>query len=242
MKIFIGIPHSGTIRTETMLSIFAVFSGTPEHELRIAAMRSTYIDYGRALIVKAAVEWGADRLLFVDSDMEFDGDVLNRLLTHDAEVVGVNYFTRDQQASVSTVKLIGTEGPTGETGLGPMPQGPFECFAVGTGLMLIDVNVFAKIPQPYFRNTYDPESGTIIYGDDTWFCKLVRDAGLAVLCDPTIPVGHVGDYLYVGQPETLGVTVQRNGAGRSLAATFSRAVKRFTGRNKAKRNGGRASR
>lgn len=204
MRIAIGMPHKGTLKARTFGSVIDMMGQTP-HVLHVVQMEATYVDWGRACVVKIVQEQGGfDKLLFVDSDMEFDGDALNRLLAHDIPIVGVNYFTRSQENSTSTVKMPGTSGPTGETGtVTRLPDSLFECFAVGTGFLLIDMAVFAAMPKPYFRNTYHPETGQILYGDDVWFCKYAREAGFKIYCDPTIPVGHVGEYVYAGQRDTM---------------------------------------
>lgn len=208
MRIGIGIPNRGTVNTVTMENIIsAIFDAMLKggHTLHLITLESTYVDWGRVNCVRKAQAAGCDKLLFIDTDMEFEAHALMQLLSHDKPIIGVNYFTRDQTKSVSTVKLKGTGGPTGETSRGrvaDLPKDIFECFAVGTGFMLIDMKVFDKTPQPWFKNTYDDGSGEIIYGDDVWFCKRAIEAGFSVWCDPTLVIGHRGTFLYMGQPST----------------------------------------
>ena len=235
MKIGIGIPHAGPIHPKTWSAVFAtVLTTGPRAPCHVMTMDGCYVEWNRTKLVRAAREAGCDRLLFVDADMAFEPDTLLRLLAvqHEtkAAIVGVNYYTRSQTASVSTVKLHGTSGPTGETGLGTIPTVPFKCWALGTGLMLIDMAVFATLPHPWFQQTYSPETGDLVYGDDTWFCKRAGEAGHTIICDPRIPVSHIGDFEYCGQPETLIPDVKDAPTLRQqVTRQLKRALRRKTG-------------
>jgi hypothetical protein len=78
---------------------------------------------------------------------------------------------------------------------GKVPAQPFLCYAVPTGCLLIDLSIMAQISQPWFQVTHKPD-GSVDMGEDVWFCVQVRAAGFEVWCDPTIPVGHIGDYRF----------------------------------------------
>lgn len=233
MKIGIGIPNRGTINTVTMENLIAIMFDCflKGHSVQLITLESTYVDWGRVNCVRKAQQAGCDRLLFVDTDMEFESHALSQLLSHDKPIIGVNYFTRDQTKSVSTIKLKGNQGPTGETRRGSvndLPSEVFEVFAVGTGFMLIDMKVFEKTPQPWFRNTYDGETGDFRYGDDVWFCKQAIAAGFSVWCDPTLIIGHRGSFLYMGQPSTQ-VDIPANPTRASLDSSVVRLVRDTAG-------------
>lgn len=194
MHIGVGIPNTGTVKTNTMWSIISLIYRT-RHNLHLIGREGCYVQLNRWQIVKQAMLEGCDKLLFVDADMQFDGDALNRLLAHNKPIVGANYYTRTFPL-VSTVKVPGTTGPTGETGsTAVIPHELFECFAVGTGLMLVDMAVFRALPQPWFAVTHLPD-GSLEYGEDVWFCRQARKHGFSVWCDPTFDVSHIGDFRY----------------------------------------------
>ncbi len=70
---------------------------------------------------------------------------------------------------------------------------------MGTGLLLIDLNVFTstlrKLKEPWFLFGRNKE-GEVAIGEDQWFCGTARDAGYKVWIDPTIRVGHIGEYTF----------------------------------------------
>ncbi len=197
MHIAVGIPNTGTIKTNTMWSVVdLIYAGArAKLHLHLIGREGCYVQVNRYEIVQQALAERCDKILFVDADMQFSGDVLPRLLAHQKPIIGVNYYTR-RFPLVSTVKLPGVSGPTGETSSAKtIPTELFECFAVGTGLMLIDLHVFRKLPQPWFQVTHKPD-GAIEYGEDVWFCRHARKHGFRVWCDPTIDVSHIGDFRY----------------------------------------------
>ena len=57
------------------------------------------------------------------------------------------------------------------------------------------MSVFKKLSHPWFFYEHD-DKGNLTVGDDAWFCRKARKAGFKIYCDPTIEVGHVGEYTY----------------------------------------------
>jgi GT2 family glycosyltransferase len=76
-----------------------------------------------------------------------------------------------------------------------IPSTLFEAYFVGTGVCLINMDVFKKLKAPYFAFTVD-KNGQVANGEDGTFCDKARKAGYRVWCDPTISVGHLGEYSY----------------------------------------------
>lgn len=190
-SVTIGLPSMGSIKTLTVASLLDnlihlkvpfAFS-YPMHSLVQVARRDCVLEAQQA---------GSSHLCFIDSDMMFPGDLITRLAERNKPVIGVNAHEK-RLPLVSTVK-IGVDKPENWKAE-DMPKAPFKCFAVGTGLMLIDMRVFEKMEQPWFAFSHHPD-GSLDYGEDVWFCKRVREAGFEVWCDPTIPVGHIGDFAY----------------------------------------------
>ena len=197
LSVAVCIPNTGTIKMNTMLSVIDTIRRAASQKIfiHVFGREGCYVQLNRYELVKHAMQAKCDKVLFVDADMQFDGDVLLQLLAHRKPIVGVNYYTRGFPL-VSTVKMPGTKGPMGETrGMNEIPTEPFECFAVGTGLMLIDMGVFRKLPQPWFQVTHLPD-GSLGWGEDVWFCRQARQHGFSVWCDPTIDVSHLGDFRY----------------------------------------------
>jgi glycosyltransferase involved in cell wall biosynthesis len=165
----------------------------------LTATQGYTIAENRNYCVVQAQKNGSDYLFFVDDDMTFPPDTLERLLNRGKEVIGVNSYSRCLPPS-STVGLMDKKGeymhPDKHTEWEmQVPDYLFEAYFVGTGIALIDMKVFKKIKKPYFNFTYD-KNGQVIHGEDGNFCKKVKDAGIGIWCDGSIEIGHLGEYEY----------------------------------------------
>lgn len=169
----------------------------------IVAERGYTVGENRNYCVTQAQRNGSDYLLFVDDDMTFLPNILDDLLEHKKEIVGVNSYSRCLPPS-STVGLMDKEGnymhPDKHTDYEMrIPERLFKAYFVGTGIMLINMEVFNKIKKPYFQFITD-DNGQILHGEDGSFCNKAKEAGIDVWCDPEIEVKHLGEFAY-GKPE-----------------------------------------
>ena len=229
MKIAIGIAHGHSIKIDTMMSILNMifstrtsairaarenravtardqaFDQTHPTQVKVIPVGHVYVGENRWHIATDALKWGADYLLFVDTDMEFPADALIKMLALKKPIVGVHYSTKSQDNPVSTVKMLG-DGPLGQLIVPQdgMPSEPFQAWGAGTGLLLIDTAVLRGTPQPWFGMTWGPD-GKMEMGEDTFFCYQAGRAGFETWVDPRIPIYHIGDWKY-GKPGANLVT------------------------------------
>jgi len=188
-KICIGIPTSGTIKSSTVFSLCSLFKD-PDFEPYIIIRESSLVHQNRESIAREVLESGCPYLLFIDSDMVFKPEAVKALLSRDKDIIGANTHLRKLPLT-STVKLHNEKGEKVYTAY----NSTFECQAVGTGFMLIKTKVFKELSHPWFFFKQDDE-GKLTCGEDMWFCNKARDKGFKIWCDPTIEVGHIGDYTY----------------------------------------------
>lgn len=191
-KVMIGMPSMGTIRTFTVTSLMGMLSHDQTPKMFSMPVH-TYVHEARRICAEEAIEHGCTHLWFVDADMLFLPNALEKLLSHRKMVVGANYHARELPLR-SNIKFR-ENGVTVPKDGKDFPKHLFKCYAVPTGMMLIDLRVFEKIPKPWFNFTYK-DDGRMDYGEDVYFCDLVQKAGIDVWCDPTIDVRHIGDYGY----------------------------------------------
>lgn len=108
----------------------------------------------------------------------------------------------DDQLKDMADNVIAEEGPDEKINLlVKTKRTPFMCRAVGGGLLLIKMEVFDKIPRPWFF--FQPEINDDVknvkmgaIGEDVWFCDRAWENGIEVWCDPTIDIKHVGVKYY----------------------------------------------
>jgi GT2 family glycosyltransferase len=130
-----------------------------------------YIADLRNKAVKAAQAAGASHLLFLDSDMRFPEDTLDRLLAHNLDIVAANYVQRTMSEwCVARIDGVPVQSQ-GRTGLEAVDT-------TGTGVMLITMSVFDDMPQPWFDTPNFPFTG-----EDVYFCQQARSGGYDVWID-----------------------------------------------------------
>jgi len=188
MTIGIGMTTAGLIKSQTAFSLTNMLIKNRDLEFKMIFKEGPIIPMNREVIAEIAQQMGCSHLLFVDSDMVFPTDAVQKLLEHDKDIIGVNYNMR-QLTPQSTVKT-----KPGET----VSLKLSECAGVATGFMLVKMEVFEKVKKPWFHVGIDETdtTGKTLEGHDYRFCRLAREAGYTVWYDGTIGIGHIGDYVF----------------------------------------------
>jgi hypothetical protein len=154
----------------------------------------------------------ATHLMFVDADIQFRAEDINKLVSHDKEIVGGIYpqKTLPPKMVVNTLDNGKREGDLVEVG------------TLGTGFMLIKRVVFQAMieegAQKYTDaiglssvendNQYDFFNCTIDsngrYLTEDWsFCRRWRQIGGQIWADITIPLVHVGYHRFYPDMEQI---------------------------------------
>lgn len=196
MKITLAIPTNRQIKPKTVqCALELVARGGYDFNI-ICPTEGYTIAENRAYIVWQAINNKSDYVLFLDDDMVFPADTLDRLIACNKDIVGVNAYSRKLPLS-TTITFLERDyvEVNGFPQKPPMPTELFECKEVGGGVLLVKMDVFNKIDKPWFAFTQN-ESGHTTQGEDGWFCERARDKGISIWCDPTLPIGHLGELNY----------------------------------------------
>lgn len=187
MKIAIGIASSDSMKTHTVSTVVSLLKKRPD--LGFIIKKSCLVHRNRNDIVEEAQRLGYTHLFFVDSDMCFAPEVLERLIERNKEIVGANYYKRNLQKQ----SVVGYENEQGYYSKETIPD--FDtCAFTGTGCLLIDLKVFDKLEKPYFAFADKDNQDEV--GEDVFFCRKARKAGFEVWVDNTVDVGHIGEYIF----------------------------------------------
>src|SRR3990167_3847385 len=230
MKICIAMVSNRLIQPKTVLSLANLLRET-KHETHVVLATEGYTTAQvRIYCVIQAQKAECTHILYLDDDMLFEKDALDRLLAHGKEIVGVNAYSRALPLS-STVGLMDKDGkylePEKHTEWEMrIPEGLFECFSIGTGVLLIDMKVFDVIAKPWFKFDMH-EEGYMKQGEDSWFCTEAKKKGYKIYCDPTLKIGHIGSYIYERPTEDFNTFVPSDVVANDLVvglATTSEGV------------------
>jgi hypothetical protein len=161
----------------------------------------------------------ADVFLSLDSDIvEFSpfavDELVEQAVTHDI-VAGIYLCKSVARTYPSSIFLDNT---TIEFGDDPTPV---EIQWAATGMLAIHRRVFEKMAEgmtllhekngigafyPFFQTMqYDSDEGPIILSEDFAFCERARNLGFKIYANPSMRMGHMGQYVY--RLEDMAATV-----------------------------------
>ena len=191
MRIMIAVPCMDTVHTLFYASSIALRK--PEGtEVAIASCSLVY--EARHILARKAMDDGFDRVLWLDSDMKFEPDLLERLsadLDQGLDFVSAVYFTRKNPVKPVIYRVCHPEKKkNGETypALDPVreiPDGLFEIEGCGFGAVMMNTDVIRGAGVlPFY-----PE---LRFGEDLTFCWKARQAGFKLYCDGRIEAEHIG--------------------------------------------------
>lgn len=154
---------------------------------RVDALRDSAADL--------AVKHDYTHLLFLDADMVWPTDVLQRMLAHHDKgiIAGLYFLKQHPHAPVGFRDSFREPGSTVDhfyhvdvSGTDLIP-----CDVVGMGCTLVPVSVFSAIgPRPWFEYKND-DHGWPVVTEDVPFCLKATAAGYPIWLDPTIKCGHL---------------------------------------------------
>ena|GEM_PF-440298 len=145
--------------------------------------------------------WGGeidyDYMLWIDSDVVFRFEDFQALLAHKVDMVGGLYLMADntRYAAVEHMDeaLFQAQGEfefltpaklASRKGLVPVDY-------CGFGFVLVRRGIFEKLEYPWFRPLYIEIGGCSEFtSEDVGFCLMAKRAGLQMMIDPEVVVGH----------------------------------------------------
>jgi hypothetical protein len=145
------------------------------------------VDTLRNDLVEKALDIGATHLMMMDLDMVYHPKTITSLLSHRLPIVGALSFRRYPPFDSIMMKL--TEA--GYESIDDWEEGDLvEVDATGAGCIMYDMEVFRKMPKPWFRFQKNPETGMTI-GEDIGFCQDLKRAGYRIFVDTSVPSEHL---------------------------------------------------
>ena len=214
-KTMIGIPCMDTVPTiflERMLGL-----ARPQQTL-VATARNSLVYDARNLLGEMAIREGYERILFIDSDMVFDADLMLRLiadLDEGRRFVTALCFTRKNPIlpciySETGYRKTGDTTSDGqerwETFSDCMADYPkddiFKIKACGLAACMMETSVIQEV-YARFGSPFSPIAG---FGEDVSFCRHCDELGIEMWCDSRIKVGHIAQTV-VGEKAFLGGVV-----------------------------------
>ena len=163
----------------------------------IAFQCGSLIYTSRNNLAAEAVKHGMDYVFWLDSDMLFPPDTLEKLLDdikkQEGDVIMTGMYCRRVAPFHPTVfeTLEIVDDVSTWTDYKEIPDGLFEVQGCGFGCVLAPTSVFVDV-QAKFGHMFSPIGDV---GEDLSFCWRARQCGWKIVCDPSIELGHVGHHI-----------------------------------------------
>ena len=196
MKTLIAIPCMDTVQTLFFASYLKLKK--PEDQETVTAVTTSSLIYeARNTLARLAVNGGYDRVLWLDSDMTFQPDLLTRFhadLDEGKEMVCGIFFTRKRPVRPVIYDRLEDIGPDGELVnvshvLEDYPrEETFPVAGCGFGAVMMTTDLIKRVGDR-FGPPFTPYQ---THGEDFSFCIRARMLGAGIWCDSRIKVGHAG--------------------------------------------------
>ena len=208
MSTLIAIPCMDMVPTLFMQSVLALRT---KGDVSFGISSGSLIYDARNSLATRAIKEGHDRILWLDSDMVFGRDLLEKLsedLDEGRDLVSGLYISRRNPIRPVIYKDYGFRQEEDNvlsayaTCYEDYPKDSiFEIAACGFGGVLMKTDLVKRILEQYWA-PFSPHPG---FGEDLSFCLRARDLGAKLYCDSRIKMGHIAQSIVTEAAYTKGV-------------------------------------
>lgn len=191
MKVFIAIPSMDSVPALFCQSL-ALLQRAGDTQVGFEVGSLVY--NARNNLARQAIKSEADWVIWLDSDMVFGPDLLNRMLKVCKEN-GIDFLTAvcfRRKAPYTPClfdRLEKIDKGASYTALLSVPEGRFKVGGCGFAGVLMSTDVLISVASKFEGRMFDPMDG---FGEDVSFCWRARQCGYDIWADSEIELGHVG--------------------------------------------------
>ena len=198
MNILVATPCQDFINSQAAMSLLSL---TSNDDIRYRMTLTTMVYDARNDLTEAAFEVGADRVMWIDSDMIVPRDIIDRLgadLDEGRDFVSALYFSRKEERKPVLFENLSFERkgqyvtPHADFYMDYPKDSVFRIAGCGFGACLMNIDVLKKVNDKYGA----PFNLLPGFGEDISFCYRCREIGIDVWCDSRVKCGHIGQYIF----------------------------------------------
>ena len=193
MKILIAVPCMDMVAAPFAQSLATI---NKIGECQLSMIIGSLIYESRNTLAKQCITGNFDAVLWLDSDMVFDPDVLEKMVKHleaGRDFVTGLYFRRKRPYTPVLFKELHFEEQLHWEGYDDYPEDElFTVAGCGFGCCITSKNLLLDVLLNH-RTWFTPLEHA---GEDVAFCCRARELDYEIWCDPTIKCGHVGATIY----------------------------------------------
>lgn len=191
MKVFIAVPCMDTLPALFCQSLAMLQRAG---DTMIGFEVGSLVYNARNNLARQAIKAEADWILWLDSDMVFGPDLLQRMLKvcteKDIDFLTALCFRRKPPYTPCLFdRLEKVEKGASYTAIMSVPDGRFQVGGCGFAGVLMSTDILLSVASNFNGRMFDPIDG---FGEDLAFCWRARQCGYEIWCDSDIEMGHVG--------------------------------------------------
>ena len=207
MKVFIAVPSMDSVPAFFAQSLALLQRAG---DTQIGWEVGSLVYHARNNLARQAIKAEADWVLWLDSDMVFAPDTLQRMLKvcqdNNIDFLTAVCFRRKPPYTPCLFdRLEKVDKGASYTALLSVPEGLFKVGGCGFAGVLMASDVLLSVQSKFNGRMFDPMDG---FGEDVSFCWRARQCGYDIWCDSGIEFGHVGNCIV-----TRGYFEAYNGGG-----------------------------
>ncbi len=154
------------------------------HEVEIA--NGTLVYLARDRLASRAMNEDFTHILFIDSDMVFDENIVETLTFCEKDFVCGAFQSRRPDYGKCVYSSLEPLERVKEWG-----ANPFRAAGCGMALTLISAEILKEV-QGKHKTCFSPEMiHGVKFGEDLAFCWRAKEAGAQLWCEPTARAGHI---------------------------------------------------
>lgn len=199
IRLLIAVPTTDYVHADFVKSLARLQRelGRRRVAYDVEIQSGTLVYYARNRLANKAINENYTHVLWLDSDMVFDEQIVDDLMEVGKDMVcgafvsrrppyGPCIYTSIEKDNIKQVKDFGLR--------------PFRVAGCGFAAVLTTVELLQAVNQKY-GTCFQP---TDYYGEDLAFCWRVNQLGREIWCEPTVRAGHIAHVpVYAGQ-DNLG--------------------------------------
>lgn len=186
MKLLIAIPSLDYMNAEFVKCLTALVCRLKDDEIDfdVVIQTGTLVYVARDKLAKKAINEHYDSVLWLDADMVFPADLLDRLTECGKSfVVGICHSRREPYASCLFKSFLPVERYE------EYPDDVFEIAGCGLACALTATKILRDV---CFANGGSCFCPTPKLGEDLAFCRRAKECGYKIYAEPTARIGHIG--------------------------------------------------
>ena len=194
MKVFVAIPSLDTVPALFCQSLALLQRAG---DTIVGFQVGSLVYNARNELARQAIKSEADWVLWLDSDMVFEPDLLKKMLKVCEEndidfLTGLCFRRKPPYTPTLFDRLDKMEHGASYTTIMSVPEGRFKVGGCGFAGVLMSTDVLLSVAARFGGRMFDPMEG---FGEDVSFCWRARQCGYEIWCDSEIELGHVGSMI-----------------------------------------------